>query len=78
MFAYRQAGLYDDFIACWKERVAAEDGSLSSRFGLAAAYAIAGRVAAAREEMRAIVKEYPDAASDAAEFFSSLPTEAPL
>ena len=78
MFAYRQAGLYDDFIACWKARVTVENGSPSSRFGLAAAYAIAGRMAAAREEVRAIVKDHPNMASDAAEFLSSLSAEAPL
>ena len=78
MFAYREAKLYDDLVACWKTRVAAENGSVSSRFGLAAAYAAAGRIAAAREEALALVKEHPDAASDAAGFLSSLSAQAPL
>ncbi len=58
-YAYYHAKQFSDLIAVWEVRVAAAPQDIEKRFGLATAYALAGRAADARRAAEAIAKEFP-------------------
>lgn len=60
MRAYSEAGLHDRLVEVWQMRVEREP-SARTRFGLASAYVLAGRVGDAVREIQKTVEQYPDA-----------------
>ncbi len=60
--AYYETKRFNEFVAIWQLRVAQSGGSPSSRFGLASAYVVAGRVPEAIAEIRATITTHPEAA----------------
>jgi len=63
-FAYYQAKQWDELVAVGKARVLAENGTPTSRFRLAQAYAAAGRQQEARAEIAATIAAYPSSRSE--------------
>lgn len=74
LYAYYETKQWDDFIAVAYARVIAQRGSPESRIRYAEALAAAGRVAAARAELRDIVEEYPAAQEMAAALLERINT----
>jgi tetratricopeptide (TPR) repeat protein len=72
VYAYYQAKDFDDLIAVLQLRVKNSGGDVESRFRLAQAYGVAGRMAEARKEIIDTVAEHPDASAAGSQLLISL------
>ena len=73
LLAYYQTKDWPDFITIWLKRVADQGNSADAEYGLAAAYADAGQIAAARAEVQTAMTQHPDSASEGTSILSQLP-----
>lgn len=71
-FAYYQAKQWNELIGVAQARVATENGSPTSRFRLAQAYAAANRIAEARSEIEATVLANPDSRAEGEALLASI------
>lgn len=71
-FAFYEAGLYEELLASARLRVENEGGTAESRFLLAQAYSVLGRMNEARAEIEAAIKAHPEAAAQGAELLRQL------
>lgn len=72
LLAHYETRNFDEMIAIWKLRVEKANGDANTRFGLAIAYAAAGRLPDARAEIAAIIQKYPDRAQEGLSILKSL------
>jgi tetratricopeptide (TPR) repeat protein len=77
MLAYFHAKDYVDLIAVWKKRVETTHNSAAAEYGLVAAYANSGDVAAARAEIQQAIIDHPDTATQGAAMLKQLQTFKP-
>lgn len=71
-YAYYSAKQFGDLVSLWEMRVEKNPNDVEKRFGLATAYALAGRVYDARTAAEAIRKEFPAQAARVQEFLNAL------
>ena len=73
ILAYYQAKAFPELIGSLQLQVKNQNGSVSSRFKLAAAYLAAKRNAEARREIQEMVAAHPEASTQASEFLKNVP-----